>query len=47
MAISEAQIQLKRWRSKVARLMAAIHTFKENKAKGEPWPGAAKEGPGV
>jgi hypothetical protein len=44
-AIAEGEKQLKMWRSKVARLMASIQTFKEAKAIGTPWPGENKKGP--
>jgi len=39
LAIDEGQAQLKEWRSKVARLMAAIETCKEAKKNGLPWAG--------
>lgn len=42
-AINEAEKQLKQWRSKVARLMASLDTFKEAKRNGEPWPGSKKK----
>ena len=44
-AIAEAEKQLKAWRSKVARLMASIQTFKEAKASGQPWPDEQQKSP--
>jgi hypothetical protein len=38
-AILEAEKQLKAWRNKVARLTAALATFREAKDNGKPWPG--------
>jgi hypothetical protein len=38
-AIAEAEIQLKKWRSKAVRLMVALQTFREAKKMGKPWPG--------
>lgn len=36
-AIQEGERQLKQWRSKVARLMASIQTFREAKEAGLPF----------
>lgn len=43
-AIEEAEKQLKKWRSKVVRLMASLETFREAKKEGIPWPGEQPEG---
>ncbi|MBZ5521765.1 MAG: hypothetical protein LAP21_05950 [Acidobacteriia bacterium] len=44
MAIAQTEKQLRESRSKVARLMASLQTFKEGKISGKPWPGDEKAG---
>jgi hypothetical protein len=39
LAIAEGQAQLKEWKAKVARLVAAIETCREAKKNGLPWSG--------
>lgn len=39
LAIAEGEAQLKEWKAKVSRLMAAIESCKEAKRNGLPWAG--------
>jgi len=38
LAIAEGEVQLKKWKSKVAKLIASIETFREAKKSGRSWP---------